>query len=220
MRSRATFDDTRGFALVEALASLVILALMSLMLIDGVSAGRRVWERTDQVSRSWEDIEAAQSLLRDRIEQIFPQTLFDENPPYVDFQGSSTGMVFLANPPWSERPAPLRRYTLRLNSAGELVLASMSDVGRPETAPVTRQVLLRRVQEVDLAYFGAAAPDHVRRWRTRWVDQPGPPELVRIRLAFEPGDQRHWPEMIARPRATIDASCLLNTLNHHCKGRA
>jgi general secretion pathway protein J len=219
MTRPAADEGSRGFALVEALASLVVVGMIGLMLMAGVTTGRRVWERIDTREAVGESIDAAQTILRDRLEQAFPQTLYDENPPYVDFRGAAEQLVFLANPPQSQRPAPLRRYTLSLDTAGELVLSSTSDAAAPDRAVVSREVLLRGVRQLDLAYFGVFQLDTARRWRPIWFSDPSLPELVRVRLAFEPGDQRQWPDLIIRPRATIDSACLLNSVTHHCKGR-
>ena len=209
----------QGFALVEALASLVIVGMIALMLAAGATTGRRVWEGIDRRESAGEELENAQAAFRDRVEQIYPATLYQGNPPTVDFQGTPGGLDFLASPSQAERPAPLRRYTLSLDAAGDLVLASVSDVGPPETAPVSRQILLKGVREIDLAYFGATLPDMQRRWRPGWRNQSGLPEAVRLRVVFEPGDTRQWPDLVVRTRTTIDASCLLNVATHRCRGR-
>jgi general secretion pathway protein J len=208
-----------GFSLIEALASLVVVGMIGAMLVEGVGTGKRVWERIDSRQAHGEALEAAQTLLRDRVEQIYPLTMFDKTPAYVDFLGTGERMSFLASPPRSERPSALRRYTLGLDTATNLVLSSISDVPPPEQAPVARQVLLTGVRQVDVAYFGAAQPDGVRRWRSSWDSEPALPEAVRVRLTFEPGDARQWPDLIVHPRATIDSSCMLNPITHRCKGR-
>jgi general secretion pathway protein J len=137
----------------------------------------------------------------------------------VDFDGGRDSLVFIANPPESSRPSALRRYSLGLDTAGELVLASVSDVDPTVTAEAARQVLITGVRALDIAYFGPAPPDNIPSWRPTWRNQPLPPRLVRIRLIFEPGDPRPWPDLIVRPRATIDSACLLNISNHKCRGR-
>jgi general secretion pathway protein J len=208
-----------GFSLIEALASLVVVGMIALMLVEGVTTGRRVWERMDVREARWEVLDAAQTTLRDRVEQIYPATLYDKAPPYIDFNGTSEQITFLANPPESERPGALRRYTLALDTATNLVLSSISDIPPPEQAPVTREVLLHGVRQLDVAYFGAAQPDYLRRWRPAWTDESSLPEVVRVRLTFEPGDARQWPDLIIRPRTTIDAACMLNPITHRCKGR-
>ncbi len=211
-------DLEGGFALVEALASLVVVSMIGLMLMAGVTTGRRVWEHMDSREAVGETLDAAQTTLRDRLEQTFPQTLYDENPPYIDFRGTDQGVVFLADPPASRRPAPLRRYTLGLDTAGELVLTSTSDAEPADRAVGDRQVLLSGVRGLDVGYFGSGVAG--RRWQSVWRDRTSLPEAIRVRLTFEPGDARQWPDLIVRPAATIDSACLLNTISHRCKGRA
>ncbi len=219
MTHESALDRDAGFSLIEALASLVVVGMIGLMLVEGVSTGKRVWERIDTRQARAEALESAQNTLRDRIEEIYPATLFNKSPPYIDFTGAAEQVIFLANPPMSDRPAAVRRYTLALDTATNLVLSSISDVGRPELAPVTRQILLRGVRQLDIAYFGAAQPDFTRRWRSFWDSEAALPEAVRVRLTLEPGDERQWPDLIIHPRPSIDASCSLNPITHHCKGR-
>jgi general secretion pathway protein J len=209
-----------GFALVETLASLVVVSMISLLIIAGLGAGRRAWERLDTREAGGEVIESAQQSLRDRLEQTFPTTLYDTNPPSVNFLGARDSLVFISNPPESGRPAALRRYSLSLDTAGELVLASVSDVDPNVTAEAARQVLITGVRALDIAYFGPAPPDDTPRWRQTWSQEPLAPRLIRVRLTFEPGDPRPWPDLIVRPRVTIDSACLLNIANHKCRGRA
>ena len=38
------------------------------------------------------------------------------------------------------------------------------------------------VAAVEFDYYGATPPDNVRRWRERWVQQVGVPDLVRLRV--------------------------------------
>jgi general secretion pathway protein J len=218
-RQKGSWTRDGGFSLVEALASLVVVAMIALMLVEGVSTGKRVWERIDWREAHGEALEAAQTVLRDRIEQSYPATLYDKAPPYADFRGTPEQINFIANPPMSERPGALRRYTLALDTATNLVLSSISDVAPTSGAPVRSQVLLRGVRQLDIAYFGSAQPDYTRRWRTDWNGEANLPEAVRVRLTFEPGDARQWPDLIIEPRVTIDSDCKLNPITHHCKGR-
>jgi len=207
-----------GFALVEALASLVIVGMIGLLLVSGLTTGRQVWRRVDAREAAGEALDAAQAALRDRLEQAYPMTLLDTNPPDVDFRGSSESLEFLANAPEAARPGPLRRYRLSLDAAGELVLASASDIA--PGMPADTQMLVAGVRQLEIGYFGAARPDEQRRWRGAWRFEPALPELVRVRVTFEPDDPRRWPDLIIRPRTTIDTLCRLNQASHRCKARA
>ncbi len=210
---------TAGFALIEALASLVVVGMISLMLIQGVGTGRRVWERLDTRAAAGEAVAAAQDVLRGRIEQLYPATLYGGAEAQVDVGGAADSLVFLAPPADAGRPAPLRRFRLGLTVGRDLMLSSLSDVDAEKDARIVDQVLLTGVQQIDLAYFGAAPPDGIRRWRPTWSGQTRIPELVRMRVSFEAGDPRRWPDLIVRPRTTIDSSCVLSPSTGLCRGR-
>lgn len=208
-----------GVALVEALASLVIVGMITLMLATGVATGRRVWERLDSREAVGEAIDSAQATIRDRLEETFPSTLYDQTPPHPDFDGGASSLEFLSNPPQVARPGPLRRYTLFLAANGALTLSSISDVGPRDKAIASPEILLRGVRSLEFSYFGPQPPDGGRRWGDVWQEQPALPEAVRVHVAFAPNDHRQWPDLIVRPLATIDSACLLNPVTHRCKGR-
>jgi general secretion pathway protein J len=219
MASGRTPEATGGFALIEALASLVIVGMLSVMLIQGVTTGRRVWERLDTRSAAIEAVDGAQTVLRGRIEQIFPATLYNSAELTIDMVGAPQSVAFLAPPAQALRPAPLKRFRLDLTAGQDLVLTSVSDVATNGQPGATRQVLLTGVRQPDIAYFGSEALDPARRWRTSWVNQVSTPDLIRVRIDFEPGDPRIWPDLIIRPRTTIDSGCILSTSTSHCRGR-
>jgi general secretion pathway protein J len=211
--------ETDGFALVEALASLVIVAMLGLMLVQGVTTGRRVWERLDTRAAALEAVDGAQTVLRGRMEQLYPAALYGGAEVLIDMEGGPESVAFLAPAAQALRPAPLRRFRLDLTPGQDLVLSSTADVATIGQPGVNRQVLLTGVRQLDIAYFGSAAPDLSRRWRPTWTGQILPPELIRVRIDFEPGDPRIWPDLLVRPRATIDAACILSASTSHCRGR-
>lgn len=216
MRGARSWAGDGGFALIEALASLVIVAMISLMLVQGLATGRRVWERIDANGAAGESIEGAQSLLRDRIEQLYPATLYDAPTPYADIDGDGGELGFLSAPPSALGPAPLRRYHLILTPAGDLRLQWTSSA-QPGQGAVS-QTLLRGVRRMEIAYFGADPADPSPGWRHVWRHEPTPPGAVRIRLNFAPGDRRQWPDLIIRPQATVDSDCSFSPTTGRCGG--
>jgi general secretion pathway protein J len=219
MRSRGPGSASGGFALIEALASLVIVSMISLLVLQGVGLGKRVWEGIDNVATTEEAIEGAQEILRGRIEQMYPATLYGGNEAQVDVNGQPDVVQFLAPPGDAMRPAPLRRYRLELTVGRQLLLSSISDVVSARDTHITRQVLLTGVQQLDIAYYGALQDDASHEWRSSWYQQPAPPELVRIRVQFARGDTRKWPDLIVRPLTTIDSNCVLSSATSRCRGR-
>jgi len=216
--SSRPLSGSSGFALVEAIASLTVLAMAALLLMQGVSVGRRVWEGSGRASNDGQSIESAQERVRERLAHAFPETGTDASTPYVRFQGKPDGIVFLTTPPKEMPGAGIRAQGLVLTAAGDLVLTSTQPVAGEAKAPVETATVLTQARGLDIAYFGAAAPDGVARWRSSWVNQTSLPSLVRIRLEFAPGDRRRWPDLMVHPAPTIDSACLLQVGSGRCRG--
>ncbi len=221
-----------GFSLVELLVSLAILGMVSMMLMSGVGTGRRVWEHIETRTATGESVEAAQTILRDRLERIFPATRYDSSEPYADLQGIADSFVFFAEPKAVAAPAALHRYRIWLSAGGDLTLTSADSVSSrvgiselanlpgPPKGPWDNDVLLRGVQFMEISYYGILPPDKLASWHPRWTDRPSPPKLVRIKVAFATNDSRNWPELIVRPAANTDIACVINGTTGKCQGRA
>lgn len=73
---------------------------------------------------------------------------------------------------------------------------------RNETAEGKEVVLLDRLANAEFSYFGGSDEDVKPRWRDRWHDPSKLPLLVRVQVAFPPGDRRRWPELVIAPAIT------------------
>ncbi|MGD0189606.1 MAG: prepilin-type N-terminal cleavage/methylation domain-containing protein [Rhizomicrobium sp.] len=207
-----------GYTIVEMLVSLMILGMLGTMMLSGVSAGRRVWERTDALDSAVEEVAGAQMLLRQRIEHVYPVTVFETLPPTSDFDGESSTVTFVAPPRDAQSPSALRRYKLWLSPQGELVLSSVSTVSAHPTVADENLVLLAGVQALDLAYFGPDSKGDPG-WSLQWSKQPMVPSLIRVHVAFGRGDSRVWPDLLVKPQITIDSDCVFNPATGRCRGR-
>jgi general secretion pathway protein J len=67
----------------------------------------------------------------------------------------------------------------------------------PAPAPIETE-LIRRVDRLDLAYWGSPSQGQPAGWQAQWGG-PDLPELIRLRLGFARGDRRRWPDLIAAP---------------------
>jgi general secretion pathway protein J len=209
-----------GYTLVEMLASLIIVGLISALMLSGLNTGRRAWERADVANFAGETISGAQLLLRERLEHAFPATRYDKIPTYADFTGTAEGVNFLSPPRDIHAPQALMRYTLGLASNGDLVLSSLTDLAVDPQAPGEQLVLLHNVQQLDIAYFGVVPPDKAPNWHDQWGQRAILPLLIRIRVQFPPDDPRAWPELVVKPFATVDSMCVLTVMTGKCRGRA
>jgi general secretion pathway protein J len=213
-------DGSAGYALVEMLATLIIVGLTSAMMVEGLGTSRRVWEHVDASNSMGDLIAGTQMLLRDKVEHLFPATRYDKIPSYADFDGVADKVMFLAPPRDVAAPSALRRYVLSVAPNGDLVLSSLSDLAPDPKAIPDNLVLLHNVQGLDIAYYGVAPPDNRPAWRFAWERLPMPPQLIRIRVQFAPQDPRVWPELLIKPFATVDSMCVLMVRVGKCRGRA
>jgi general secretion pathway protein J len=144
----------------------------------------------------------------------------------VDLRGGTNIVSFFAPAPPAQRPSTVARYRLVRTAPGDIVLYSVSDLSdrvnayAPGEAGWTPTVLLTGVEALEMGYYGAAPPDNQRRWRSQWVERQQPPELIRVRIAFKPGDPRSWPEFVARPAATVNSACRIDSFTGRCSGES
>lgn len=207
-----------GFTLVELLVSLSIMALLSVMLAVALGGRKDAWVRLERGAATAETVEAAQTVLADRIRRIWPATTYMSRTPGPAFDGGSDQMTFLAPALQAEGRGPLRRYRLSVDVGGDLVLDSVSDVALDQERWSERQVLLQGVQAIDLAYF-ASAPGQPAGWLPQWRRLPTMPALIRVRLTFAGTNHRRWPDLMAHPMADIDDQCRLVVGTGGCSAR-
>ncbi len=211
-----------GFTLVELLVGLALMGLTAAMLLAGLGSTRVMAERAKRQVATGESIVTAQTILRDRVENMVASTRFDTLQPVVDVRGSGSIVSFFAPAAPAERPASVARYRLLRSAPGDVVLYAVTDLHdrvdpyKPGEAGWTPTVLLTGVEALELGYFGAAPPDNQPRWRSEWVERAQPPELIRVRVRFRAGDSRAWPELIIRPAATVNSSCRIDEFTGRC----
>ena len=230
-RGRAGRRAEAGFTLVELLVSLALLSMAAVLVGQGFAADRGALGRMETRTASVESVAAAQDLIRDCIERLFARTRYDAQGATVELEGASDRLAWLAwAGPGSATAAPVQPMALSLEdgdrlrlATGQTATAALVDPGAPAgalSAAGDDGTLLRGVRRLEIAYYGPAKAGAPPAWRADWTRQPGPPTLVRIELAFAPGDRRVWPELIVRPAVTVDTGCVLDPETSLCRGRS
>lgn len=211
-----------GFTLIEMLVSLALMSLLALMLCAALASATMLVARSRVQSAELDRVIIAQSLLRDRIARMSAVIRLDSAEPVVDVRGTDSELRFHAPPAANAAPATIQRNRLDIDRNGQLVLYTLPELDDRINADAVEVigwkpfVLLRNVAGMSISYFGEDPYSGDRRWQNRWYDRAQPPDLIRIRIAFHPGDRRFWPDLIIRPRTTSNLVCRIDPRSGRC----
>jgi len=184
-----------GFTLLEVLVALVVFGFLMVGVMQGTRFGITAWRFQSDGSRRASELEAVDRTLRQLIAQAHPGTL--DTPPA--FAGAAGGLVFRTLLPQSGGGLAARAVdaAIGLDAQRRMVLRwSVHSAGGRRGA--REDVLLAGLDHIELAYWRPAEGGDAAGWQRSWSG-PVLPALVRVRLAFPPGDRRHWPDIVAAP---------------------
>ena len=190
-----------GFTLLEVLVALAVLGLLVLGLSQGVRAGLALRQAQDRHLGNTAELDATMRLLRRTLSRL--PALPDGNALLASdagdaFAGEADRVSFVGDLPTGFGAARRADMTLIVRD-GMLLLSWVPHrhAVAPAAPSAAETVLLRGVERLDLAYWGS--PDgEPAGWQARWAG-PAAPELIRLRLRFQRGDPRHWPDLIVAP---------------------
>jgi general secretion pathway protein J len=213
-----------GFTLIEALVAITLLGLLCVALTRGLRFGVDAWARgsvhSDQLSRTT----VVQGLLRRALGEAYPYLLSsDPTRPYVDFDGTSESLGFLASAPIVLGGIGRSRFRLSItkhDGLADLVMTSQAELAAADTSStLQKKTLLAGTASIEFAYFGKLRSEPSAQWHDRWSGQAALPQLVRIEVRFPEGDSRLWPELVIAPRIAVDIGCVYDPLTRQCRGR-
>jgi general secretion pathway protein J len=195
----------RGFTLLEILVAITLLGLLMAALLGGVRLGVRAWEASGTRLDDGARLTAVQDFMRERLTQA---RLWEASPSANQtgpaFRGERDRLSFVTLMPDHLGVGP-QRMILALTKADDGADLSVewwpADLGDdPDTVgdALHSRVLLARVADLRLAYFGQVEPRQPLAWSEAW-NQPLLPLLVRVQLRFPDQDARSWPDLIVRP---------------------
>jgi len=206
-----------GFTLLELLVAMAVLSLLALVMMGGLKFSARVWERIQATSDETDAVASAQEFIRHQLAVAYPQWQnTGTDHPHILFDGEPQKMSFLAPPPAQFGPGTNLQYALQRSKKGDLEIVWQSQQVGDTPRSTT---LLSNIASLKFDYFGPAFGGSLPKWWDSWNNRARFPDLVRIRIAFPPGDRRVWPELIVHPDITVDVRCIYEPLTRTCRGR-
>lgn len=199
MRVRRSASRASGFTLLEILIALVLLGFLIVGLSAGVHAALALWRAQGRDLEKTETLDTAARVLRElltAIPQVAPAGFAAESEGQGGIRGTAHAFTFVADMPTGI--GTTRRADIRLERLGQklvLLWAPHRHARLPTSPPPREEVLVGGVEDLQLAYWGSANPLRPPTWLSRW-NGPQIPQLIRVRLIFDKGDPRHWPDLI------------------------
>ncbi len=211
-----------GFTLVELLVAMALMLLLGGLMTGGLSFGIRAWERTEQVSEAYTEVEAAQDFLRRTLTNIYPGHSLDRNGQRgpLDFEGRFNEIRYISAPPKQLGEGgyvATRLFVEREGAKKSLNVAWCLDrlswkqraTGDCRTASV-----IEGASDIRFIYKTDTDDEALSIWRsTRDI-----PALIGLIVEFEDGDMRTWPDFLVRPRIDQDAGCRYDPISKRCRG--
>jgi type II secretory pathway component PulJ len=215
-------EGEQGFTVLEFMLALTLLSALTITLFGYLKFSMTALRQSQQHVETSSTILFAQETIRRLIEEAYPIVeKIDGRKFRVLFFGNNQSIHFLSTAPLALAAGGRMKYDIDLvHQAGksELVLEAKPEL-EAETAP-RRRLLLSGLASLQISYLdGRAAETDPRRWRDVWSDQSGMPKLIRIRASFLDEKDERWPELIIKPRTSVDVGCVYDPLSKHCRGR-
>lgn len=197
--SRTPGRDASGFTLLEMLVSLVLLALLSTVLLEGVRFATRTLERQLAGFERAGALPPAYGFLRTSLAGARPIVPVNGETDAVAFDGRSDSIAFVSAAPRGAVRGGLYLFTVdvasdRLRARWRLFNGLLP--GAEEDAG--EAMLLDRVGRIDIAYFGGRPGDADVAWRDQWRGVPYLPLAVRFGIELENGGTA--PALVVAPR--------------------
>ena len=188
-----------GFTLLEILVAVVLLGLLVIGLTQGVRTGVNLWTAQARRSAETAELDATARVLRNVLTSIpvLAAAASGTAPVPIGFKGEPNRIVLVGELPTGFGSTQRADITIELN-LGRVVISWVPHRHENPSgaAPVPVETeLIAKVEDLQFAYWGPAAPNSPAAWLPQW-DLPGLPGLIRVRVRLPKGDLRHWPDLV------------------------
>ena len=203
------WSHAHGFTLLEMTVVLLLVALMSTIVMQGLKFGTRAYAQIVKVDDANWEVFVAQQFLRGALQTAYPFDPERASNKAYGLEGTATRLLFSGAMGRSTAPGALNRYELFVAGRNLFMRWRLDRDGRPTPAetPDHQELLVRNIELIEWSYAGRScgAPPGQISWQDTWHGQRELPALVRLKIVFPQDDPRQWPELIVAPRVTDDA---------------
>ena len=189
-----------GFTLLETIVALTVLGFLMIAIIQGVRTGLVFWNLQTRRIATTAELDSTARVLRTVLTTMPIQPAALGAPVSMGFEGRADTITLVGQLP--SGLGSTRRVDMMIYLKASRIVISWTPHRHdpPEVAKPTPTAteLIRGVDRLEFAYWGSAGEGLPSAWLARW-DGPDLPKLIRVRVRFASGDDRHWPDLIAAP---------------------
>jgi general secretion pathway protein J len=210
-----------GFTLIEMLVALVILSLTSLLALQALHFGSRLWTTEARQTRAMEELTRARDLLRQLIEQSYPQDpQADPAVRWAPMESDGRVLRLSAPAPLFAGQGGLARWWIDpedSDGSRGLRVGWSFDRTAPSATDTRSEVLIAGIQQITWSFLIQDASGFGQ-WVERWRPEAPLPRLVRVEIQFPLGDARVWRPLVVAPRLSAPTECQFDVISRRCRG--
>ncbi len=190
----------QGFTLIEVLIAMTLLSIMVVLLFGSLKICAESWEKGEKKITEVNDVAAVINFFQRHLTVAKPLwNDFNKEEKVFSFQGGEQSLQFVSSFPASAGRAGLQLFSVELLNENreksiKVTLMPFYPVAEGQEWLTEEEILIRRVKDFSLAYFGSDDEQTDPRWLNEWLQKDRQPALVKIKIDLENG--RFWPEMV------------------------
>src|SRR5712691_13072809 len=189
-----------GFTLLETIVALTVLGFLIIAIIQGVHTQLVFWNVQTRRIATTAELDSTARVLRAVLTTMPIQPAALGAPVSLGFEGRADQITLIGQLPCGL--GSFRRVDMTIYPRVSRIVISWTPHRHdpPEAAkpPPIATELIRDVDRLEFAYWGSPGEGLPPAWLARW-DGPDLPKLIRVRVRFASGDDRHWPDLVAAP---------------------
>jgi len=194
----------RGFTLLEVVVAIALFALLMTLVYNVLGTAVRAFEAGQTRTNSSESRRVISEFLRGSLTGAFPLAVAKGREWLLLFDGGEGAVRYVADLPGHVGVGGMHEIVVERERRGEhdaLVMRRrplvFDDEGEP-SGEFDSRVLLDRVNDFQVRFFGSEEADLPPQWRDAWPAGKRMPILVELAITDE--DDRAWPALVMRPR--------------------
>lgn len=190
----------QGFTLIEVLIAMTLLSIMVVLLFGSLKICAESWEKGEKKITEVNDVAAVINFFQRHLAVAKPLwNDFNKEEKVFSFQGNNQSLQFVSSFPASAGRAGLQLFSVELLNENreksiKVTLIPFYPVAEGQEWLKEDAILIKRVKDFSLAYFGSDDEQTDPRWLNEWLQKDRQPALVKIKIDLE--NEQFWPEMV------------------------